>query len=274
MLRPLILDIFALLIPIGLGALLFCTGRSLFRLPKILQGILILLAVTIVLGGAASLARLLPDEVAQWVSRLGGNTAFLSWVALFLLGIAWTAPNRRMSTAFLGCLVGLAGCLLLIEGSGSLWWRFCAPFMWQNSPSENGGMRQTSALTCSPTAAAILLHHYGIPASEGEMAYLAGTSLFGSDAPAMARALNAKIRPLGYEAHADHTTYEECLQRGRPFIAHVKGQNTGHALLVFGIADDVVQIFDPALGEAGEFARADFERIWDGTTIWIDRAKH
>jgi hypothetical protein len=271
MLRPLALDVLALLLPLGLGALAFWGGRSLCRWPGWLQLGLVVLAVGVVAGGAASFAGLLPDEVDQWVSRLGGGTMLVSWVALFLLGAAWAAPNRRFSTGFLACLVAVAGGLLAIEGSGPLWWRFGAPELWQNVPDSEGGMRQSSGLTCSPTAAAMLLHRYGIPASEGEMAYLAGTSLFGSDAPAMARALDAKVRPLGRRAHAGHADYDDCVRRGEPFLAHVQGRTTGHAVLVERMSEDGVQIVDPADGQPRPMPRAEFEQLWDGTVVRVDR---
>src|SRR5205814_8174959 len=109
------------------------------------------------------------------------------------------------------------------------------------------------------------------PASEGEMAYLAGTSLFGSAAPAMARALDAKVRPHGWSAHAGHADYDDCLRRGEPFVAHVRGRNTGHAVLVEQVSEDGVRIVDPIEGQPRAMPRAEFESIWDGTVVRIDR---
>jgi hypothetical protein len=271
MLRPLVLDILALLVPACVGALTFWGGRSLRRLPRVLQVGSVVLAVAVVAGGAASLAGLLPDRVGQLVSLAGGGTVLLSWAALLLLGIAWAAPDRCLSTAFLACLAALAGCLLVIESSGPLWWRFCAPELWQNTPDAHGNLLQSSGTTCAPAAAAMLLHRYGIPASEGEMAYLAGTSLFGSDAHALARALDAKVRPHGWRASAGHADYEECVRRGEPFVAHVRGPSFGHAVLVERASRDGVQVVDPVEGKPGRMSRDEFKRAWDGTVIRVDR---
>jgi uncharacterized protein len=183
------------------------------------------------------------------------------------------APNRRFSTGFLTCLAAIAGGLLFIESSGPLWWRFATPELYLNVPDSQGRLRQSSGLTCSPAAAAMLLHRYGIRASEGEMAYLAGTSLFGSDAPGMARALNEKVRPNGWKAFSGHASYDQSVWRGVPFLAHVQRADLGHAVLVEQVAPDGVRIIDPLEGESKQMSRAGFEQIWDGTVVWIDRGR-
>lgn len=271
MLRPLVFDILALVLPLFLGALAFWGGRSLRRLPGGLRVCFVGFAVVIVAGGAVSLAGLLPDAVGRLVSWVGGGTVLLSWAALLLLGVAWSAPGRRLSGGFLTGLAAVAGCLLLIEGSGPLWWRFAAPELWQNTPDSQGYLRQSSGLTCSPAAAAMLLRRHGIEASEGEMAYLAGTSLFGSDAYAMGRALSRKVRPHGWRAYAGHMSYEECVRRGEPFLAHVWGPDLGHAVLVERISREEVRIVDPLEGRPKRMPRGDFERVWDGTVVTVDR---
>jgi hypothetical protein len=254
-----------------LGALAFWGGRFFRRLPAAVRLGLVTGAVVCVVGGAAALAGVLPDGVGRVVSLVGGGTVLLAWVALLLLGAAWAAPDRRLSSGFLACLAALAGGLLLIEGSGPLWWRFGAPGLWQNAPDADGRLRQSSGLTCSPAAAAMLLHRYSVPASEGEMAYLAGTSLFGSDAPAMARALGAKVRPHGWAAHAGRAGYEDCVRWGGPFLAHVRGPDLGHAVLVEEASEDSLRITDPLDGRPRRMSRGEFERVWDGTVIRIDR---
>jgi hypothetical protein len=272
MLRPLILDVLALVLPLGVGALAFWGGRFFRRLPKVVRLGLVAGAVACVAGGAAAVAGVLPDGVGRAVSLVGGGTVLLAWVALLLLGAAWAAPDRRLSSGFLACLTALAGGLLVIEGSGPLWWRFGAPGLWENAPDAHGRLRQSSGLTCSPAAAAMLLHCYGISASEGEMAYLAGPSLFGSDAPAMARALAAKVRPHGWAVHAGHMDYAECVRRGGPFLVHVRGPDFGHAVLVEEVSEDGLRITDPLDGRPRRMSRGEFERVWDGTVIRIDRS--
>jgi hypothetical protein len=271
MFRPLFADLLTLLVPVGVGLLAFIGGWFFRRWPRWLQIACLGVAAAVVTGGAVALVGPLPDDMSALVSLAGGSTVLLCWAALLMVGIAWAAPNRRFSTGFLACLAAVAGGLLFIEGSGPLWWRFGAPELDFNVPDSQGRLRQSSGLTCSPAAAAMLLHRYGVRASEGEMAYLAGTSLFGSDAPAMSRALNEKIRPNGWKAYAGHADYDQCLRRGVPFVAHVQRADLGHAVLVEQVSPDGVRIIDPIEGESKTLSRAGFELVWDGTVIWIDR---
>ncbi|MBY0231583.1 MAG: hypothetical protein K2W96_20040, partial [Gemmataceae bacterium] len=127
---------------------------------------------------------------------------------------------------------------------------------------------QTSGTTCGPAAAAMLLRRYGIEAGEGEMAYLAGTSLFGSDAHALARALEAKA---GLRAQGGRTRWEA--RQGAPFIAHVRGASLGHAVLVERLDERGATITDPAGGGTRRMARGEFERAWDGTAVWISGSR-
>jgi hypothetical protein len=271
MLRPLVLDVLALALPVGLGALAFVVGRSLHRLPKPVRIGSLLLAGAVIVGGAASLADVLPDRVDQTMTVVGGATVALCWAALLPIGVVWSAPKRSLSTGFLSCIVAVAGCLIVIEGGGRLWWRFAAPELGRNVPDAHGYLRQSSGLTCAPAAAAMLLHCHGIRASEGEMAYLAGTSLFGSDAWQTAAALDQKARPAGRRAVIHHARYDESVGTGEPFVAHVQGQSTGHAVLVKAISPQGVEVVDPVDGFPKRLPRAEFEAIWDGTVVAVVR---
>ena len=193
MLQPLFLDILGFILPLLAGALAFQAGRTIRSWRKALRVSFAILATAVIVGGTA-LAFLLPNDVAPLLSRLGGATVALSWTALLLVGVVWRVPGRSFSTGFLVSLALLAGCLIAIESSGRLWWRFGDPRAWQRVPNAEGLLRQSSGLSCSPTAAAMLLHRYGIGSSEGEMAYLANTSLFGTDAYSIARALQMKAQ--------------------------------------------------------------------------------
>src|SRR5262249_26849544 len=150
-------------------------------------------------------------------------------------------------------------------------WRFCAPQSWQRYADAEGRLQQSSGLTCSPAVAVMLLHRYGIRASEGEMAYLAGTSLFGTDAYSIARALQRKVEPHGWHVLVRHPDYEACAREKGPFLAHVKGPYLGHALLVESASSDEVKVVDPLDGRRRTMSQADFEKVWDGTAIHVVR---
>jgi len=131
-------------------------------------------------------------------------------------------------------------------------------------------LRQTTGMTCEPTAAVMLLHAAGVKASEGEMAYRAGTSLFGTDAHSVAAAVSEKVRPLGLRAEAAVTTYDESLRRGRPAVVHVYPPgSSGHAVFVEAFTVDGVVMIDPADGKRYAVPRDVFQQIWDGTAVWL-----
>jgi hypothetical protein len=231
--------------------------------------VLVVVAIGIVAVGGLTLAHVIPPDVGFWVSRIGGATVLLAWVAQFLVGIVWDTTGRSFSASFLVVLTLLAGCLIAVESSGRLWFRYRETELWQRYPDPNGVLQQSSGASCSPTAAAMLLHRHGIKASEGELAYLAGTSLFGTDAPSIANALRLKLEDRGWQVVARHMSYDDCVSLGVPFIAHVAGSSSGHALLVERAVPDHVQIVDPAEGKRIWMLRAAFEKIWDGTGIYL-----
>jgi hypothetical protein len=269
--QPLLFDFLDVLLPLAVGAIAFLLGRSLRRWPGALRIGIVALAMALVSAGALALSGFLPAAAGPMLSRLGGATVLLSWTALLLLGVVWSAPGRSFSSGFLAALAGLAGCLILIETSGRLWWRFGDPQSWQRVADADGRLRQSNGLTCSPTAAVMLLHRHGISASEGEMAYLAGTSLFGTDALDIVRALQLKVEPRGWRAQVRYVDFDTCAREEGPFVAHVGGPSLGHALLVERVTGDRVEFVDPLDGERRTLARLEFERIWDGTMIRVVR---
>src|SRR5581483_11626133 len=109
------------------------------------------------------------------------------------LGVAWSAPKKSLSPAFLGIIASITFLVFLNESAGRLWWRFAADSLWANRPDANGCLTQTTGLTCASAANAMLLRHLGVTASEGELAYLSNTSLLGTTALDMADALRLKL---------------------------------------------------------------------------------
>lgn len=269
--RPVWLDVIDVVVPVLIGIVLFVAGRMQRRLPMALRVLLVTVAIGIVVVGALTLGHVMPPQVGFWVSRIGGASVLLAWVAQFLVGMVWDTQGRSFSPTFLVLLSIIAGCLVAVESSGRLWFRYRESALFDRYPDPEGMLQQSSGASCSPTAAAMMLHRYGIKASEGEMAYLAGTSLFGTDAPSIARALRLKLDDQGWHVVARHMSYDECVQLGAPFIAHVAGSTSGHALLVERAVPDHVQIVDPAEGKRIWMLKAEFLRIWDGTAIYLEK---
>lgn len=117
----------------------------------------------------------------------------------------------------------------------------------------------------------MLLQHYGIVASEGEMAYLANSSLLGTDAWSMVRALSRKAAPYGLRARHRHPeSLVDLGDRPAPFVAHIFWRTGyGHAVFVEHIAAEGVVIIDPLDGQRSELSLEQFERAWDGTAIYL-----
>jgi hypothetical protein len=274
MTRPLAIDLWNVFFPLVIGAAAFGTGMWSWRWPRTARNGLIVLAVTGAAVVGASAAGMLSPAADRTMSLIGSAPVLLCWMTLILLGLVWAVPTRRWSSRFLAFLVGVAGFLILIDAGACLWWRFGASDLWENTANAGGGVRQSTGLTCYPASAAMLLHHYGISATECEMAYLGNTTPFGSDAHSMARALTLKLLSRGWRAEMEATNYVTLVRRGDPFIAHVDPPDVGsHAIFVQQAGPEFVEVIDPLDGARRRMSRADFEAVWDGTLVRVKRSE-
>jgi hypothetical protein len=168
----------------------------------------------------------------------------------------------------IACLAAAMGGLILLQSGACLWWRLVRAELWERRADAGGGLQQATGWTCYPAAAVMLLHHYGIAAGEGEMAYSANTSLWGTDDHAMARAMTARGYPAGWRARVEITDYEACVRQGGPFIAQVVPPTIGpHALFVRSTGPESLRVIDPLDGVPKELSRTAFESMWTGRLI-------
>jgi hypothetical protein len=275
-LRPLWVDLLLTLLPLALAIAAWVAGRYWARMPRELAVPLIILALLIV---PLPLLRFVPgwrDFAGVLLHSFGGATRLECGAALFLLGIASAAPRKSLSPAFLGTVAGLVGLVMLTESAGRLWWRFMAPATWNNVPNANGCITQTTGSTCSSAATAMLLHHHGIRASEGELAYLSNTSLLGTTSLDMADALRAQLetgwfRQTGwFRPVVERIPYDKLVSKHWAFVADVDLPNIGgHAVFVRLATAQVVELVDPRDGTLQQMPRREFERIWEGTALLI-----
>ncbi len=271
MLHPLALDLFLTFSSVCAGAAALACGYFLVKLSKPAQVTVLIITLGFLILVGITLAGIMPFRVRVILSALGGGSVAMSCAALILIGFAWASPKRTLSKHFLGTLVAIVAVVLLIEGGGRLWWRFAADSLWQRTANRNGLVTQSTRWTCSPAAAVMLLHAHGVRASEGEMAYLANTSLFGTYGFDLTRALTEKICDHGWHAELHETSYAVCLSRSKPFVAHIWSQETGgHAIFVHRLTSAHAFVVDPLVGWPAKKSREDFERVWDGTAIWIN----
>ena len=265
--RPLVQDLAEFAVPLAAGAMLFLLGRTFRRWPWFVRCAALVFACSLIAIAILSGVGVRSLEIERLAYHAGGMTIVLCLVALFLFGVVWGVPGRSLSSPFLIALAAIAILVVAIEASGRLWWRFGSPETWGRTADSRGLLRQSSGVTCSPSAAVMLLRQHDIQAGEGEMAYLSGTTLLGTDATGIARAIDAKTAPDGMHAEVSQSTYEEALRRSAPFLAHVQGRYFGHAVVVVGMQPDQVTLLDPADGQAHTISRDEFEDQWDGVSV-------
>lgn len=277
LLRPLPVDIilFALPLLIGIGA--FFLGRFFHRWSIAVRAGLIVLTVAAIFLAWGILFHAIPGPINLVISHFGGVTVVLCWIILGVIGISWASPNPTMDLVFRLLIALLPLGLIAIESGGSLWFRYKNPDSWLNRPSESGVIRQTTSKTCLPASGAMLLHHYGINnMSEGELAYLANTSYFGTDNNVMARAMTRKIGKRNVRAVTIESNYDDMVERGIPFIAQVQLENIGnHAVLVKKLSPHTLVWIDPLPDPQGiNFERHIdpdfFKAVWTGSAIVIE----
>lgn len=269
MLRPLAVDLLDCLIPLVLAAALFLLGWVQQRWSYSLRRFMVLIVTSAVVFVGLCLVRWLPvflDPVLYW---LGGPKAFLAALALFLLAVALNTTGRTFSDSFLWCLCGVAAFMVLVEATGALTWRFVVDEPWHRNVDSQGRLTQSTLRTCGPAAAVMLLHRYGISASEGEIAYLARTSLFGSDGYALSEAVREKAEQHDLTARFLRSNYVDVLGEGRPFVATIREGLAAHAVFVDVIDEAYAYFVDPSNGERYKVPRHIFESIWNGEMIEI-----
>lgn len=272
LLRPLPIDLIYFLLPLVIGLAVFCIGRFLNRWTMMVRAGLVGLTLGAICVTFALLFRAIPRPIDLAFSYAGGVVVVLCWMILGVIGCSWSAPNPSSDFLFRIGLVVFPLALIGVESGGSLWFRYYRPEVWHNRPNPAGSMAQTTTTTCLPASAAMLLHQYGFPnASEGECAYLANTSFFGTDSHIMARAITQKIGKRGVRAIAVTATYQDMIDLGKPFIAQMQMESVGnHAVLVRRLSQHMVEVIDPLDGNPrDDWKPKRFQEMWTGHAIVI-----
>lgn len=257
------------LLPVAVGGAAVWLGGQSVRLSRRLYGGVVCLALAVLVAAGLCFVKQFQDFTGPILDWIGGPVVLGTWAGLLLVGIVWKTPGRSMSRGFLGILVLLALGGITFENSGRLIWRWFGGSMWEHRPDARGRLAQSRGMTCSPTAGVMLLQRYEVPASEGELAYLANTSLLGTSPYGLARALQAKVDSQGWEVHAETVTFADCLAR-TPFVASVRIPGIGgHALLVERIQPGKVHYIDPLDGMPYAVSHETFEVWWDGRIVYL-----
>ena len=189
---------------------------------------------------------------------------------LLLLGAAWHVKGRVFTQFTVASLAGIALMLVLLFTSGWVMWRYLRPGVRAHFPDAQGLMQQKTALTCAPASAAMLLHRYGIRASEGEMAELACTGILGTDDFFLARAVDRVAAGRGMHSRLRWLDYQAAMRLRRPFVAGMDDPAVGgHALLVTRLEPKKAGVVDPLVGQETPTRRQDFEAMWMGGATYV-----
>jgi len=263
--RPLALDIILLLAPVLCGVAAFAIGTQAVRWP--VRARVAAIAMPTVLAIALVVAaRLTPGDLSRWLSMLGGTTVVMCMVTLLLLGAVWGAPKRTMSSGFLAAVAAIALVVVVVQSSGPMHWRTLGADAWKQYPDEDGTLRQSSGASCAAASGAMLLGALGVRASEGQVAYLASTTMLGTDAEALAVALQG-LMPSGAVVEVSRSWPEDHLGEGRPFISYQGGTLDGHAVVILPTHDGELEVLDPLDGTRRAASMDEVRRNWSGVAV-------
>lgn len=190
------------------------------------------------------------------------------WAIPFAMAILGVGVSQ-MSTSFSRKGVGVfAVGLFLVCGQRLLTTALFDPSTMTGVVMRDGVCPQTTDYTCGASAAATLLAHYGIEASEREMAERCWTnSLTGTDEFCVARGLRQKLAGSGRVVRIRPATWEELAARTEPVMVTIKFQFlVDHWVVVFSASDKRVIVGDPLAGKQG-YSKTQFLEKWRGVMV-------
>jgi hypothetical protein len=184
---------------------------------------------------------------------------------IFGVGMALFHASMWKRDALLVC----AG--LLILHCAALGWVMGRPSDLLGTVRPDGVCLQTSGYSCSAAASAALLHVYGVPATEREMAELcvtcnSGSGQGGTTHSGIMRGLRIKLDGAK-TVRVARPSYDALPQ---PSLVGLRLSPTlTHSVMVLRVTPTEVSVMDPLYGR-GTLRRELFEREWLGSAIWAD----
>jgi ABC-type bacteriocin/lantibiotic exporter with double-glycine peptidase domain len=125
-------------------------------------------------------------------------------------------------------------------------------------------------MTCVPAATAMLLNQAGVEATEGELAYLSDTSLFGTTLHGMRETIDLKIGALGLRSRVETLDYDQARRLQAPFVGHCTTFGIkGHAVYVERLDEETAWLIDPLVGHRQRLPRREFNKMWTGRSLWL-----
>jgi predicted double-glycine peptidase len=266
----------------GLGATaaaLFAATGSLLgylfsRLPKPywLLGYLVPLALILVYGMAVHHPVLSFMPPVSWMMLERKKFAVMGFVAAMVL----TTPLSRLPLKRDRLVVGLLAVIIVFLMSV---WPFLAPLFnrqqlehLQTRMGNDGVCRQSTDYTCGPAAAVTALRKLGLPAQEGEIAILSGTSsTTGTSPDILAETLQQEYGKDGLTAKYRYFDKISELKQAGLTLAVIKFNFLlDHYVTVLKVTDSAVIVGDPLNG-LEQMSYADFSRKWRFVGVVLKR---
>ena len=172
-----------------------------------------------------------------------------------------TLPLRRKplaSFAALGvCGLALGGGLFWARGVIAAQQRVTRDLVWPASVFQ----KQQTAQTCGPAALAAVCRHFGMAATEGEVARLAGTTAAGTSMLGLQTAARAK----GLAAEGLRVTPGGLSRTPMPCILFFQA---GHFAVLTGVRGGLFYLADPSLGQR-TMTREQLASLWHGEVLVV-----
>lgn len=168
-------------------------------------------------------------------------------------------PARRVAPALAAVLlaVGLFGAARWVGAAIADQRRVTHSVAWPPDVFQ----KQQKSNTCGPAALAAVCRHYGVAATENEIARLAGTTATGTSMLGLQRAAEAK----GLETQARRLSPEGLRRAPWPCILFF---HAGHFAVLTGVAGGHFYLADPSLGQHA-WTQRELARNWRGEALAV-----
>ena len=174
------------------------------------------------------------------------------------LPVRRTVPFRRASLAALAaCALALGGGLVWARTVITSQQRVTRVLVWPDSVFQ----KQRTTQTCGPAALAAVCRHFGIAATEEEVARLAGTTASGTSM----LGLQAAARAEGLAAEGVRVSPGGLARTPLPCILFF---HAGHFAVLTGIRGPLFYLADPSLGQR-TMTRAQLLSLWRGEVLIV-----
>ncbi len=230
------------------------------------------------IGAAIVLALVVITSMMSWMPVLEATCFPFAWYIylqsfvmpiLFMAFFGLAVPQLKVPWNRVVVVVLAIG-LYVEQGSIGCWWMVSRPEIGdERTPNDEHHLRQSTAYTCAPSAAAIAVSYLGIEDSERAMADRCltrvdnGTTRFNTY-----RGLIISLAGTTWRARMVHADLDELCQLGQ--VTVIDFPDMAHALTTVGTGAGVI-LHDPLQPRPGPYSRKDLAERYGGVAILLER---